>query len=425
MNTRLRNNKLTYLVYLLALGIVLVLSLLVFFFGFMNFGSNEYSDNTILGSVYLGGSSKDDAKSKIKKEVDTYNATESRDYKIKYQGYEYIIDLEIVEINVNSSVNAIQDGSTTNMIVTYTSGNDSKIEDDIKAVSFATSIKDSVDYDKLNSDILESVGMLAVYKAFFLENYIDEDVLLTDENIPLIASSSLIVTEGINVDTLIAKINRIYDEEGKKQISIDDNSLFSIIERFDPESEAVVLEEGETYDNINLSNEELSYLAKGIALTIRNTNFVISEYHYDIAINLGAYSTENPFPYLGCNTLVSSNPTILDDFSFYNPNEIDYFLKITKVDDSNIKFEIYGLEFVNSYSTSIETLTVDHLSTDTSYEEDVRDGVDGLIYKVVRTVTDIDSETISTDIIVYEYYPQKYEITLIVADPDSGVDVTD
>lgn len=115
------------------------------------------------------------------------------------------------------------------------------------------------------------------------------------------------------------------------------------------------------------------------------------------------------------------------DFSFYNPLDFDYTIKITKASDTSITFELIGYPFANKYTitkidetilsyptlyydnellnASTENVIVIDTDTETIYHLVEQAGIDGRVVAFTRTTTKPDLTTESEIIYREIYFP--------------------
>jgi hypothetical protein len=387
MNSQFKNSKIGTILYIFIIAVVVLVTILIFWFMLFGYKVGTYSEDTVLGSVYLGGLHNNEVNSKVEdKYVDWLN-DETIVYELTYQGYSYEFDRDLFSFDIDLSMSQLVDGETNELIVQYQDGGTDRIDtiNEIEELVFLQGIIDNVDVEALIRDILVDAGMMKTYSAKKVENYlkIPEDSYVTRPY------SAIPLPLGIEGDDIIDGITAVY---GSNVIIVNSKQLFDVTEQL----------------GLELDDNELTILSRGIVKQLLETNFTLHEMHYDANIDFGSYNLSN-FPNKGTNVVVDRDT--FESFSFYNPNDSNYMLEV--VYDSgtdSIQVSLVGLEFVDTI-----VVTGDDAGIEIPYVTKIdpfsnpAPGYPGMVVVITRTITDIYGVSIESDI-AFEFYPPIVEI---------------
>jgi hypothetical protein len=291
----------------------------------------------------------------------------------------FYFDLELSTFNLT-------DGETNQISVYYQSDDREIVVQEISSLPFLVDIADDVDFTKLINDLLYDASLMKSYSSKNVEDYfIDADSMIEE-----IDSATFQVPETVDIDTFIGNIGKLY-EDGK--IIVPEKSLFDMIDTMSSE----------------LSDSEMTVLSSGMLQTILNTNFLINEVNYNPIINFGEYTIDN-YPMFGRNSTI--NKVVEENFTFYNPNESDYYFTVEKTDESTGVIKLWGLAFVSEIETELTITKIDYITQVTTNATLLQNGHQGAVVTVHRTITDVYDNVVYDKDILFEFYPPIKEIIL-------------
>jgi len=384
MNSQFKNSSLGTYIYAFLILIMTAAVVFIFWYMYSGYKMGTYAENTVLGSVYVGGLREDDVDPLMNTRIDRWLGDETVLFEATYQGYSYEFDRELFIFNINDSKLSIQPGIINQLKVTYTTENETTIINELKDLEFLQDVENNIDYEKLISDILYDASLMKSLSSHELEDY-----LLTEDNIIALGVSDIIVPSGINVDDII---DGVIEKYGSNRILLKDQYKFD-----------VEVELGDV-----LPDAELTILSLGIFDLIQETNFSINEVHYENEIT-GSYTVAD-FPYFGRNVKIFEISN--ESFSFYNPNDGYYYFEVMKA-DGKLRVVLHGLPFVNDIVIDDSRIfTIPFAIRESEDPSDVAAGVLGVDVTIYRIITDIYGNIIYNNIIVKEFYPPEVEINL-------------
>lgn len=389
MNSQFKNSSLGF--YLYAFLIVIIVAAVAFVFWFMITGYKlgTYEENTLLGSVYVGGLKEEEVEPIMFTRIDRWLGDETILFEAKYQGYSYAFNRELFDFNLTESTKKIVNGKTNQLEVYYGGSKKQDIIRELKSLVFIQGIKENIDYDSLVDDVLNDASLMKSYSVKNFEDYlIDESV-----SYQVIGSEIIYIPNSVNIDSLMAEVNLVY-EDGK--ILIPHKYHYDIINEL-----------GELLDD-----RELGVLSSAFLKLILDTNFSINEVHYENRITSNGNYTIGDFPYFGFNSIIFERED--DSFSFYNPNEGYFYFELIKVEgsESQLQVNLVGLPFVNQITADVVKTEIPHITKITTDPDEIKSGVNGVVVEVVRIITDIEEQVTYNQIIVFEFYPPEVEIIL-------------
>ena len=385
MNSQFKNSNLGFVLYALIIFVIAVVLVIISWYMITGYKLGTYKEDTILGSVYLGGLKEEDVDVKINDRVDIWLEDPTIVFELTYQGYNYEFDRHLFYFNVNLSKDRLKDGVTNELIAEYqSSGTDfADTIDEIYYLPFLDDIKDNVDILALVNDILDDAGLMKTFSSKSVEDYL----IVPEDSQDEISSIIYDVPEGVNVDYLIQGIEAVY---GDNYIDIESKELFDIIDMLGSE----------------LDDYELTVLSSAMLNLSLATNFSIHEVHYDTTASLDGYEIAD-YPYFGSNSKI--NEVVDNSFSFYNPNESMYMFMVEREDDDSIKVSLVGLPFVSEITVDIEITEIDFITQYITNDEQIQIGRNGVVVVVIRTITNLDGEVVYNQNIVFEFYPPENE----------------
>jgi len=389
MNSQFKNSSLGF--YLYAFLIVIIVAAVAFVFWFMITGYKlgTYEENTLLGSVYVGGLKEEEVEPIMFTRIDRWLGDETILFEAKYQGYSYAFNRELFDFNITQSTQNIVNGKTNQLEVYFGGSKKQDIIRELKSLVFIQGIKENIDYDSLVDDVLRDASLMKSYSVKNFEDYLIDETLSYE----IIGSEIIYIPNSVNIDSLIAEVELVY-EDGK--ILIPSKFHYDIIDELGG----------------LLDDKELGVLSSAFLKLILDTNFSINEVHYENRITSNGNYTIDDFPYFGFNSIIFEREN--ESFSFYNPNEGYFYFELVKVEGSETQLQVnlVGLPFVNQITADVVKTEIDHITKITTDENDTKSGVNGVVIEVVRIITNIEDYVIYNQVIVFEFYPPEVEIIL-------------
>jgi len=389
MNSQFKNSSLGF--YLYAFLIVIIVAAVAFVFWFMITGYKlgTYEENTLLGSVYVGGLKEEEVEPIMFTRIDRWLGDETILFEAKYQGYSYAFNRELFDFNITQSTQNIVNGKTNQLEVYFGGSKKQDIIRELKSLVFIQGIKENIDYDSLVDDVLRDASLMKSYSVKNFEDYLIDETLSYE----IIGSEIIYIPNSVNIDSLIAEVELVY-EDGK--ILIPSKFHYDIIDELGG----------------LLDDKELGVLSSAFLKLILDTNFSINEVHYENRITSNGNYTIDDFPYFGFNSIIFEREN--ESFSFYNPNEGYFYFELVKVEGSETQLQVnlIGLPFVNQITADVVKTEIDHITKITTDENDTKSGVNGVVVEVVRIITSIEDSVIYNQVIVFEFYPPEVEIIL-------------
>ena len=387
MDSQFRNSSLGFYLYAVIIFIIAAASIFVFWYMVIGYKLGTYPEDTILGNVYIGGLEENDVEARMVERIDRWLGDNTIVFEVTYQGYSYEFNRELFYFDYSTSIFFIAEGETNELVVTYQGDDRQEIINEIEASDFLEKVDvDNFDIEQIIVDVLKDASLMKSFSSKRLEDYIIDDDVAYGE----LGTIDLVIPEDIIIDDMITNIDLIYSDS---RILVNSKELFDIVEKF----------------NSSLSDDEMSILSGGMLALILETNFSINEVHYIPTIDYVNYSI-NTFPYFGHNSSV--NQIIGDSFSFYNPNNSEYYFTLTKIDESTAKLTLNGLEFIDDISVLVNKTPIEYITQTTTNSNIIQNGYNGMIVEVVRTIKNIDGIVKYEKVIVFEFYPPIKEIAL-------------
>jgi len=320
------------LIAAIVVGITLIVTLDEF--------ANEYKVGTIVGDIDLSGKTKSEVNYDILLGVNDYIT----DYYIvvEFNNEAFTLSSDIVVPNIASTVSNVTNGKRT-----------------------------SVEYD-ISTTLLKS-ELETVINPMFIE-------LINLDEVEAVIARSLLDNEPfstINIHDLILDYTSLWEPINSYEY-IDLNNT-GILDNLDDVS--FIVAPNSRFSLLNnshelfLTNDELSILATGIQVITIETDFVsfIKTNHknpsYDLENERDIYDT-----YI--------NIAQGKDFSFYNPNNFEYVIEITK-SQNKLVFNITGIPFENEYTHKVVELLIPYQVLTGSIPTQ---GRDGMSYEVIRYI---------------------------------------
>lgn len=387
MNSQFKNSSFGSILYI---GIIVIIALgliIISWYMFAGYKIGTYSEDTILGSVYLGGLREEDIDERVYERIDLWSNDETVMFELTYQGYTYEFDRDLFDFNLELSKEILKDGETNELIAQYQDTGTDRADtiQEIKDLPYLLDVAENIDIEKLVNDILDDAGLMKTYSSKAVEDYL-VDISLSQEDI---SSIFFHVPDGVDVDLMIQSIVTVYGDE---YIVISKRELFDIVEKLGD----------------NLNDAEMTIISSAMLELTLSTNFSIHEVHYRPYISSPYTITD--YPFFGRNTSV--NVVVNKSFSIYNPNDSDYMFRLEKVSGDTAEISLVGLPFVDTIEITRNKTQISFITQYTDNDGLIQNGSNGVIVVVDRTITNIYDVEIYKKDIIFEFYPPVTKITL-------------
>jgi len=380
MFTRLRNSNVGYYLYT---GLVIAAgaaSLVFFYFMVTGFNIGVYEENTLIGSIYVGGLSEEEAEEKVREQVDAWLDDEEVTFEVGYQGYYYTLDRDMMDFEISETMDNVSDGSSNELIVRYSEDARDQITFEINQTQdFMEGLEGEFDLDAMLDDVLLDAAELKEWSRHELSDYIIDEAQLRE----VVHETILPTPPGVDAAAVFEGIAASLDDE--TSFTVESDGTLSVIDTFGGE----------------LNSSQLNVVGSLLQDLIAPTCMQIVESHYNPSINFDHFTVDD-YPYYGRNVRVS--PHIDNDFSFQNtcrlPYDFEFFLE-----GGTLGARIEGLPYLNSVSVEETRIRIPHGTITVDDPDDARGGHDGKIVILTRTVEDIYGAVVDEQEIVFEYYP--------------------
>ncbi|MFA7672605.1 MAG: hypothetical protein WCY62_01960 [Clostridia bacterium] len=341
MKERIRKSGYIYLsLSILILAVLFAVTMVSLFW------TEEKINQTTVGTIYLGDKSAQDYEISILLGISEWK--NKAEFSISYQKYSRKIPLDIYEFDIDATLLGIKENETNSARFKLSEQVISEFRTDIQDY-FGQAVYNALDIEKLIDDVLKDAEKMSLQKTYTLYPYLDNEL----------SDTSISISEISNIHSEdIAKITSLSDV-----IKITADTRFSLLD---------------SIASIDLSNEQLSIVASGIQSVIMPTCFsgIISQQYLDPPL----------WAEIGKNVRILKVSEI--DFSFFNPLDTDFIIKIEKNGSDSLRFELIGFPFIGTYS--IKSVTDNKLSYQTKYIVDMTIGPD--TSDVI--ITELETETI-------------------------------
>ena len=164
MNSQFRNSNFGSVLYI---GIIIIIALglvIISWYMFAGYKIGTYSEDTILGSVYIGGLREEEIDERVYDREDRWKEDETIVFELTYQGYSYEFDRDLFFFNLPLSMTILKDGETNKLIAQYqdteTSNDRVDVIEEIQELDFLAHVEGNIDYETLVTDILNDAGLM-------------------------------------------------------------------------------------------------------------------------------------------------------------------------------------------------------------------------------------------------------------------------
>jgi len=364
MFSRLLNSNIGYLVYTIFVLAIGAGSLVFFYFMVTGFNIGVYSENTLVGSVYVGGLTESEAEEKVRDSVNRWLDDEDITFEAGYQGYYYTFDRDLITFDIGASMDDARDGRANDLYVSYSPTALDTIDMEITQMDFMEGRRDLFDLDALIDDVLEDASMLTEWSRHEFSDYFvnEEEVITTLQDV------TMPVVHSVNAEDLIEKIEGDF-ENGR--VTLSPGESFSVLDNFGP----------------HYTSSELDMVGSIMQDLLVPTCIQIQERHYNPQIDFTRYSIDN-YPYFGRNVRV--NRRVDYDFVVENDCSMNYEVRFSAQDENTLRAQFIGAPYLDDVVVTKEQIPVPE---------------DGMIVIVTREIYNIYGEKIDDFVVVFEYYP--------------------
>ena len=387
MAGQFRNTNLGYYLYSAIVIIIGVSSLIVFWFMVTGTNIGRYSENTRIGSVYIGGLTQTEAEIKLAEQIEVWSVSDEILFEVMYQGYSYEIDRQLFTFDQTTSISNIQDGRTAPLVGFMTDENKARVIGEIINLPFMQGLEDQFDLEALLEDLERDARELRLFSRRQLNDYIrnEENLFITlfETTQPRQQGNMGPIEVPSHLDA-IDLYNKLI-EQYPQGITIQPGAMFSILNRFDN----------------RFTNQELSFLGTLFLDAIPYMHFNVFERDFVPLIDTARYN-ENTFPLYGRNVRVHRSQGI--DFSFENNSPCRFYVQFD-LSGNFLSLRFIGAPFINEIIVETEIHAVPYQTQIISPPNTERDGIEGRIVYIYREMYDIDGELMNRSLIVFEHYP--------------------
>ncbi|PKK93563.1 MAG: hypothetical protein CVV61_04050 [Tenericutes bacterium HGW-Tenericutes-6] len=374
----------TNLYFVLSL-FILTASIGVAVFILVEFDLGRRVDQTTVGFIYLGSYEPSEYDGILNQRITQWQ--DQADFKISYQQYEYSIDINLYELDLEKTVDQIKLDQNNLAYFNISDENKALILSDIET-HFTSLLIDDFDIDRFMTDLNNEMQTLINRKIFYLVDYLDES--LKDYVIgsyQLSGLSSTLVNQVSSIDAFV----------------ISKNARFSLLN---------------TLGTTNLDNEGLSIVASLLQKVTRDAHF--EGFIFDPFNNLPSWASP------GVNARILKVNGY--DFTFYNRFDLDYTVDIEKINETTLLLSLKGYPYRSSYSSTsavemivaYQTIYVENnaltdttpgvvvTETDTEfiYELEVTPGINGQVIFYYRTFTPLNGTPETVKLYDEAFLPQ-------------------
>ena len=384
MFSSFRNSNLGYFIYTILVASLGIGSLVFFWFMVTGFNVGVYSENTLVGSVYIGGLTEEEAIEKVNQRVNQWLASDRVLFQAGYQGYYYTFDRDLLVFDIQRSFSDIREGSINPLIVTYRGDNRNLVKTEILNAPFMHDFDASTfDLDRAIDAILVAASEMKTFSRQELHQFF---VNPAAHQKTLNEITYIIPATVPNQTAFYERLLSVYPEG---VITIEPFELFSVLEAF---------------EGTLMTPAELGTFGGALLSLITPTPFNIYERSFNSAIDLQRYTMDN-FPYYGKNVRVNPLTTPPIDFSFENNSNLTYTIEFDQPANNRITLRLIGFEFLNRIVIETNVVPIAYDTETTTIIDEVQPGQDGRIVTVNRKIFNIFGDLIFDSDIIFEFYP--------------------
>lgn len=366
----------------------------LFILGFSQFSTVVFSsfierdifqEQTSIGPISVSGKSREQATSLLEEQIKNWQ--ENASFELKYKESSQKLDTNSFKFLVNESIESARGGQENPLVV-----------------------------EANQQDIVNTLQLLAPKIDF---HALDMAVLLNDLSS---GASELVPSLTIRVEDFLPKEESVVVATASRELGEE----FADIETFVQEIPLIPIEPltnvslnklAEEKDLSQLSPHQISIISSGLFEAMLSTNFTITER------NIGRELPENTK--LGLEAKVDFSKDI--DFSFYNPNENRYDIKLS-IDKGRLEISIVGPPFSSKYQMNLTEKQEFKPRTIKRYtpllepgQKSVEsEGKPGLMINVYREAISSTGELIESELISEDFYQPIHRVEVHGIDPSSN-----
>lgn len=379
------NSNIGYYVYSAIVLIIGAGALVFFYFMVTGFNIGVYDENTIIGSVYVGGLSEEEAEEKVRTQLINWLENDDIKYEVGYQGYYYEFDRELLSFDISTTMNQTREGARNDLVVTFSETARVAVEDEILNQPFMQGLELQFDLDQVIDDVLSDAAALKSFSRKEFSNYIIDEAQL----IETINDVTLPVLPNLDGEGLMMKLDDYLEDA---TLRIEPYTIHNLLNIFDD----------------SFTSSELNMIGSLIQGVILDTTMVIQESHYNPQIDFNHYTVDT-YPYFGYNVRINRHFNY--NYIFENPHMIGYNIEFAlSTDGTHMSARLIGPPYLDTIETEMSLNTIAHPVLTTTNPNQVREGIDAVHVSVERTVIDIFGETVTIGNresveVVFEFYP--------------------
>ncbi len=393
------NNNVIYYLYTTFILLVGAGALVFFYFMVTGFNIGVYDENTVIGGVYVGGLDEEEAEEKVRARLLEWLEDDEIVFEVGYQGYYYQLDRELFTFDVSSTMQLVNEGGSTDLIVNYSAQARDTIISDMQRNFFDTEVglEDFgllawFDLEEVLDDSLEAAANLRRLSRMELSDYLVDEALFNEE----LSSVELPMPAHVDAAELHHKLVNYLPNE---RYEIDAFSVHHLLDVFDD----------------RFTSRELNVIGGLIQGVILPTNMYIQESHYNPQIDFNRYTIDD-FPYYGFNVRLNRNVNY--DYIFENHGYNQYHIEFILVDDETLEARLFGPPFLNEITVETHIEFIDPPVEQTGNPDEAQDGIQAVHVSVQRTKRDVFGDIVhyGNDAyleIVFEFYPSVTEVVYI------------
>lgn len=302
------------------IALILTISFAVIVFIVLDLGKSVAQ--TSVGFIYLGSHAENQYADVLAPRISQWQKT--ADYAVRYQEYEWEIDLDYFEFNVTQTISGIKVDVNNPAYFTLSTENEEALYQSLTK-DLSPLLISGFNYQQFLIDLTKDLELLKNRKTYELKDYLNPALSQTFINsvtinqIPVIRMAEL--TEVMGDSFVIPANQRFY-----------------------------LLKALSTYD---LSNESLSIIASALSFLLVETpveGFIFKSYE-----TLPIWASD------GMNIRILTVNQF--DFSFFNPLKEDLYLSIEQTSDQSLLFTLKGYPFLSTYSRQVVLGPTIHFQT--------------------------------------------------------------
>ncbi len=384
MFSRFRNSNIGYYTYTALVLAIGAGSLVFFYFMVTGFNIGVYEANTVIGNVYVGGLTEEEAEQKVRERVSIWLEDDSVTYETGYQGYYYEIDRDLLNFDFDATMANVRNGTRTPLVVSFPPSALNTIDFELNQMHFMEDFTDQFDIEDMIDDILADAAVLRELSRKQLNNYIID----RESFISVVSEGSAPLLPGMDGESLIERIEAAHAEA---RLPLPSMTALSVLDSFGDE----------------FSSAELDIIGSALLDAIIPTRIGIIERHYNPRINFDHFTVDD-YPYFGKNVRVNRPAGF--DFVIENECFLDFVLEFHLTPAGDFGVRIKGCPYVDTIEVErIETVIPSETLT-TSHPQETQDGHNGRIVRIKREIHASNGEVLDTYEIVFEHYAPVNEI---------------